>query len=95
MCAPGKAYAEVIEDGPRVRIVRYTLAPGEATGWHRHELDDIIVPYDDCRVRVETPSGSIEAEMKREKPYFRAKGAEHDVVSVMDRSCSFLEIELK
>jgi hypothetical protein len=89
------AKVEIIEDGERVRIVRYTLGPGEATGWHRHALDYVIVPYDDCRVRVRTAQGLIEAEMKRDQPYFRQRGAEHDVISAMDQPFSFLEIELK
>lgn len=97
MCDAGKGTAtvDVIEDGERVRIVRYTLAPGQATGWHRHALDYVIVPYDDCRIRVDTAGGSVEAETKRDQPYFRAQGAEHNVVSAMDQTFSFLEIELK
>ncbi len=89
------AKVAVIEDNARVRIVRYTLAPGHATGWHRHALDYVIVPYADCRIRVDTAAGSIEAEMKRDQPYFRQLGAEHDVVNIMDTPMSFLEIELK
>ena len=93
MCDATKA--EVIEDNARVRIVRYTLAPGAGTGWHRHALDYVIVPYDDCRVRVEKAEGSVEAEMFRDVPYFREKGVEHNVTSLMDRPLAFLEIELK
>ncbi len=86
---------EVIEDGERVRLVCYTLAPGQATDWHRHALDSVIVPYDDCRIRVDTAGGSVDAEMKRDQPYFRSRGAEHNVVSAMGQTFSFLEIELK
>lgn len=89
------AKVEVVEDGARVRIVRYVLPAGGRTGWHQHALDYVIVPYDDCRLRVDTASGPVDAEMKRDQPYFRAKGAEHDVVNVLDRPISFLEIELK
>lgn len=89
------AAVDIIEDGARVRIVRYTLPPGASTGWHVHALDYVIVPYGDCRVRVETRAGPIEAEMKADAPYFRVKGVEHDVVNIMDRPLSFLEIELK
>ena len=96
MCnGKGSAKIEVVEDNARVHIVRYTLAPGDGTGWHRHALDYVIVPYEDCRIRVDTSSGSIEAEMKRDQPYFRHQGAEHDVVNIRDRPFSFLEIELK
>ena len=86
---------QVLEDNERERIVRFTLAPGAATGWHKHELDYVIVPYDDCRVRVDKAEGSIEAEMFRNAPYFREKGVEHNVTSLMDRPFAFLEIELK
>ncbi|MDX2155680.1 MAG: cupin [Hyphomicrobiaceae bacterium] len=95
MGASTKAVVEVLDDGPRVRIVRYTLPPGGSTGWHRHELDYIIVPYQDCRVQVVTPSGRVEAEMLRDKPYYREKGVEHDVTSLSDKPFSFLEIEIR
>lgn len=89
------AISEVIEDNDRVRIVRFTLAPGAATGWHWHALDYVIVPYDDCRVRVDTTGGSLEAQMFRDRPYFRASGVEHNVTSLTDHPFAFLEIELK
>jgi mannose-6-phosphate isomerase-like protein (cupin superfamily) len=94
MCT-GATDVVVIEDSARVRIMRYTLAPGAATGWHVHALDYVIVPYCDCRVRVETKTGLIEAEMWKDKPYFSSAGAEHNVVNAMDAPLSFLEIELK
>ena len=89
------AQIEVIEDNERVRIVRYTLVPGARTGWHKHTLDYVIVPYSDCRVRVEHAGGAIEAEMTRNSPYFRKAGTEHDVISLMDTPFSFLEIEIR
>lgn len=95
MGAPDLADVVVVEDGDRIRIVRYTLAPGQSTGWHRHAHDYVIVPYADCRVRVETTEGVIEAEMWRDRPYFRGKGVEHTVTSLMEAPLSFLEIEIK
>ena len=86
---------EVIADNDRVRIVRYTLAPGGETGWHRHALDYVIVPYSDGRIRVDSAAGAIEAAMSRDAPYFRASGAEHNVTSLMDAPFAFLEIEIK
>lgn len=88
--------AEVVDDGPRVRIVRYTLPAGGETGWHRHALDYVIVPYRDCRVRVELADGSsVEALMSEKAPYFREAGVHHNVTNLMSEMCSFLEIELK
>ena len=97
MCeaAQTTATVEVIADNARVRIVRYTLTPGSETGWHTHTLDYVIVPYDDGKVRVDRRDGTIEADMFRNAPYFREKGVEHNVTSLMVATFSFLEIELK
>ena len=89
------AQMEVIEDNERVRIVRYTLAYMAATGWHTHALDYVIVPYENCRVRVDRADGTVEAEMHRNSPYFRTKGIEHNVTSLTPATFSFLEIEIK
>ena len=89
------AQMEEVSDTERVRILRYTLAPGAQTGWHTHLTDYVIVPYADCRVRVETRGATIEAEMRKDKPYFREKGVEHNVTSVSAETFSFLEIEVK
>ncbi len=91
----GSATVETIDDNERVRIVRYTLGPGEDTGWHTHAADYVIVPYADCRVRVDTANGTIDAEMKKDAPYFRNKGARHNVTSLMTEPFTFLEIEIK
>jgi beta-alanine degradation protein BauB len=93
MC--GSARMEVIANNDRVRILRYTLVPGAETGWHKHETDYVIVPYSDCRVRVDTATGSIEAGMRKDEPYFRTRGVEHNVTSVTSEPFSFLEIEIK
>ena len=95
MCETGTAFVELVEDNPTVRIVRYTLTEGSSTGWHRHDFDYVIVPYCDCRVRVDTADASVEAEMRRDLPYFREKGVRHNVTSLMQGQVSFLEIEIK
>lgn len=89
------AQIEIVEDNDRVRIVRYTMLPGTETGWHVHALDYVIVPYADCRVRVDLPGSHVEAEMASNKPYFRKAGVKHNVTSLMPEPFSFLEIELK
>ena len=95
MCDATTPTAAVIEDNDRVRIVRFTLPPGAATGWHKHTLDYVIVPYVDCRLRVDTPAGAVEATMSKDQPYFRTSGAEHNVTNIMQAPLSFLEIEIK
>jgi quercetin dioxygenase-like cupin family protein len=31
--------SEVVHEDARSRIIKYTMKPGEQTGWHTHELD--------------------------------------------------------
>ena len=31
-------------DNERVRVTEWRFAPGEATGWHRHAHDYVVVP---------------------------------------------------
>lgn len=90
-----KTVATVIADNERVRITRFTWAPGAETGWHTHAHDYVIVPYQDCRVRVEAAGGSFEATMMRDQPYFREKGVTHNVTSTEDQPFSLIEIEIK
>ena len=90
-----KTTGELIVDNARVRITRFTWPPGAETGWHRHEYDYVIVPYEDCRVRVESAGGVIDAAMQRDAPYFRDKGVEHNVINIMDRPFTLIEIEIK
>jgi hypothetical protein len=91
-----RATSTIVVDNDRVRVTRNTWPAGAETGWHRHEHDYVIVPYSDCRVRVEEPGGVLrEAGMQRDAPYFRARGVEHNVISLMDQPFSLIEIEIK
>lgn len=89
------AKLETIVDNDRIRMTRITWAPGAETGWHTHPHDYVIVPYVDCRVRVETAEKAFEAEMQRDAPYFREKGVTHNVISLEDVPFSLIEIEIK
>jgi quercetin dioxygenase-like cupin family protein len=40
----GKAVATVMIDNERVRVTEWRIGPGDATGWHRHEHDYVVVP---------------------------------------------------
>lgn len=33
----------VVHEDERSRIIKYCLRPGEQTGWHRHELDYVVI----------------------------------------------------
>lgn len=82
-------------DNERVRVTEWRFAPGAATGWHRHDLDYVIVPMTTGRLRLETPAGEVIAELVVGQSYFRRAPVEHDVINANPYELVFLEIELK
>ena len=83
-------------DNERVRVTEWRFAPGQATGWHRHEYDYVITPVTDGKVRIIGPDGAAsEAEMVAGRSYFREAGVEHDVINANDFDFAFLEVEFK
>ncbi len=90
-----KAVPELQADTERVRVTKWSFAPGAATGWHRHELDYVIVPLTSGRLRLTNAGHSVEAELIAGRSYWRAAGVEHDVENINDFDFAFVEIELK
>jgi quercetin dioxygenase-like cupin family protein len=82
-------------DNDRVRVTEWRFAPGEATGWHRHEVDYVVVPLVAGRLRLEGPDETSEAELVAGRAYFREAGIEHDVVNAGEGELVFVEVELK
>jgi beta-alanine degradation protein BauB len=82
-------------DNERVRVTEWRFRPGDATGWHRHELDYVIVPAAGGTIRLESASGSDDAELVAGRAYYRQAGIEHDVVNAGEREVVFVEVELK
>ena len=35
--------SEIIHEDERSRIIKYTIRPGEQTGWHTHHLDYVVI----------------------------------------------------
>jgi quercetin dioxygenase-like cupin family protein len=86
----------VLIDDRRSRITQWRFAPGAATGWHRHELDYIVVPLTTGRLELVDAAGQVTtAELTAGRPYARAAGVEHDVINANAFEFVFLEIELK
>jgi beta-alanine degradation protein BauB len=84
-------------DDDRVRVTTWAFAAnGEATGWHVHEYDYLVVPVTGGTFAVTGPDGSTR-EMIQEagSPYLGRAGTEHDVVNVSGAAAVFVEIELK
>jgi quercetin dioxygenase-like cupin family protein len=91
-----KAAPTVQIDNDRVQVTEWRFAPGAATGFHRHELDYVIVPMTTGRLKLIGPDGAESfGELSAGVPYARQAGVEHDVINVSAAEFVFLEVELK
>ena len=92
----GKAVPTTFIDNERVRVTEWRFAAGAATGWHRHEMDYVVVPMAAGVLELVEPGGGRRrAELKAGVPYFRAAGVEHDVINATADEFAFVEVELK
>lgn len=82
-------------DNDRVRVTEWRFAPGASTGFHRHEMDYVVVPMLDGRLRLVEPDGTREVALKAGVSYSRPAGVEHDVINANDYEYVFVEVELK
>lgn len=89
------ARATVQIDDERVRVTEWRFPPGSATGFHRHEMDYVVVPMTTGTLRLETAEGEIAADLTAGQPYTRKAGAEHDVINVNAYDFVFVEVEIK
>lgn len=89
------ATATVQLDNGRVRVTEWRFAPGEATGWHRHGHDYVVVPQTTGRLLLAEPGGTTRhSELTAGVSYFRPAGVEHDVINDGETEIVFVEIEL-
>lgn len=97
MCSTlGSAVPTVLIDNPRVRVTEWRFkAPGDNTGWHRHDYDYIVVPLFTGKLDIDLGQGErMTADLTSGVPYFREIGVEHDVINANDFECAFVEVEL-
>ena len=94
---PGRPQAvpELQVDNARVRVTRWSFAPGAETGWHRHAMDYVVVPVADGVLLIESAAGRQRFELATGKSYARPAGVEHNVVNDSGHAIAFVEIELK
>jgi mannose-6-phosphate isomerase-like protein (cupin superfamily) len=87
----------VLLENERVRVTEWRLAPGEATGRHRHERDYLVVPLASGRVRLveEGEAEPVTAELEAGRPTYRKAGHSHDVVNDNPGELVFIEVELR
>ena len=93
MTIPARSTLQI--DNDRVRVTEWRFAPGASTGYHRHEMEYVVVPLVTGRVRLVEPDGTREVEMKAGVSYTRPVGVEHDVININDYEYAFIEVELK
>jgi quercetin dioxygenase-like cupin family protein len=92
----GKAIPTVLIDNERVRVTEWRFPPGSATGWHRHELDYVVVPLTTGQLTMaRQDGGEAKSELQVGMPYFRKAGVEHDVINRNDFEIAFVETEIK
>lgn len=83
-------------DNDRVRVTEWRFGPGAETGFHVHEMDYVVVPSADGRLKLVSPGGEETiADMKRGVSYFRKAGVHHNVINASEGEYAFVEIELK
>mgnify|MGYP002785200209 FL=1 len=89
------AVATVQVDNETVKVTEWRFAPDAETGWHRHEYDYVVVPVTDGKLRLETPNGDIEADLRLGQAYSRPVGVEHNVINASGAELVFIEVEIK
>jgi len=90
------AKASVQVDNDRTRVTEWRLPPGAATGFHRHEMDYVVVPLTTGHLAVADKAGNRSSgEMRAGVSYFRNAGVEHDVINANDFEFVFIEVEYK
>lgn len=90
-----KAMATVQVSNERVQVTEWRFAPGAETGWHRHEMDYVVVPVTDGRLLLETNEGELGADLASGRSYARTRGVEHNVINASGHEVVFVEIEIR
>jgi beta-alanine degradation protein BauB len=91
-----QAVPTVQVDNERVRVTEWRFAPGAETGEHVHQMDYVVVPLGDGRLKLVSPAGEESfADLKRGVSYARKAGVHHNVINANDFEYAFVEIELK
>src|SRR5262249_3911436 len=91
-----QAVATVQVDNERVRVTEWRFAPGAETGEHVHQMDYVVVPLADGRLKLVSPAGEASfAELKLGVSYARKAGVHHNVINANSFEFAFIEIELK
>ena len=93
---PKEAVPTVQIDNERSRVTEWRFAPGAETGWHRHEMDYVVVPMVSGQLKLQEKNGKERlADLTQGGSYFRDLGVEHNVINANEFEFVFVEIEFK
>jgi beta-alanine degradation protein BauB len=93
---PKEAVPTVQIDNERSRVTEWRFAPGAETGWHRHEMDYVVVPMVSGQLKLQEKNGKERlADLTQGVSYFRDLGVEHNVINANEFEFVFVEIEFK
>ena len=93
---PAIARPTLQHDNDRTRVTLWEFAPGAATGWHRHEMDYVIIPLTTGKLKLVGSDGvENETDLAAGVSYFREAGVEHDVMNANNFDFAFVEVEFK
>lgn len=96
MTARPEAQPTIKIDNAWTRVTEWHFPPGATTGWHRHEMDYVVVPVTTGVLKILGPGGQETlAELTVGEPYDRQEGVEHEVINANDFPFTFIEIEHK
>ena len=90
-----KAVPRILIDNHKTIVTEWRFSAGAETGWHRHELDYVVLPLTSGILALETRSGTQVSNLTQGVPYFRSAGVEHNVVNDNDYEFVFIETEFR
>lgn len=82
-------------ENERVIVTEWRFQPGEATGWHRHGYDYVVVPLTSGQLQLFDGKEDRFADMVTGRSYYRPAGIEHNVINPNEHEFVFVEIEFK
>ena len=90
-----KARFTVQIDNEFAKVTEWRFPPGSATGFHRHELDYVVVPMSTGPLLIKEAGGERRVDLRAGQSYARSVGVEHDVINPNDFEFVFVEVELR
>ena len=88
------AVGRVLLENNITRITEWSFSGyGDNTGWHEHGCDYSVIPMFSGILEIDDGTTITKSKLELGKPYFREKGAKHDVINGNDFACSFIEVE--